>query len=136
MNTTTRQDPTSALTPRRAMEAIAHALRTELGPEDDAALALTINGLGVHIAPRRQGGLAAIFRVGAADTVSRQAVVAALAQSARWARDGLTHRFVVLDGALTLAWSPAPVPRARLLDELEEAVVNALAVAALALRYA
>jgi len=77
-----------------------------------------------------------MLRVGAADTVSRQAVVAALVQSARWAKDGLTHRFVVLDGALALLWTPAPMPRARLLDELEEAVVNALAVAALALRYA
>ncbi len=139
MNTTTRQplaNPASASTLRRGMEVIAHALRTELGPEADAALALTINGLTAHIAPTAQGRIAAMIRVGAADTVSRQAVVAALAQSARWAADGRTHRFVVLDGTLALLWSCPPMPQARLLEELEDALVNALAVAALASRYA
>lgn len=139
MNTTTRTalgHPAATLSLRSGMEAIARALGTELGPQADAALALTINGLPVHIAPTSQGRIAAMLRVGAADTVSRQAVVAALAQSARWAAEGLTHRFVVLDGGLTLLWSPAPMPQARLLEQLEDAVVNALAVAALASRYA
>ena len=116
---------------RASMESIARALRVELAPHAEAALSLVIDNVPATIAPTRQGRIAAFFKLAEADRVSRKVMVGALSEAAAWGVRGATLRFVVLDGDFALLWSPEPMTESDLLEQLDEAIATALAVAEL-----
>lgn len=132
---TARTNESQEPTLRSNMEAIARALRVEIAAHEDAALSLVIDNVPATFAATRHGRIAAFFKLGEADQVSRKVFLGALSESAAWGLRGATLRFVVMDGDFALLWSPVPMPDAALLEQLDEAIATALAVAELVASY-
>jgi hypothetical protein len=129
MNTSTLIRPKQKPSVRDGMEAIARALKVELGRAPDAGIAVVINErMGVNIAPGLDQQITAFFQIAEANQVSSKVWISALSEAASWGLDGDAPRFVVLNRHLTLLWTTPARTEEDLLARLHEKIAVALAL--------